>query len=58
VDGPSRLRIVEALGRIGPESKEAVPLIARSLKDDYDPNVRAAAAEALGEVGQRAAKAL
>jgi HEAT repeat protein len=29
-DGPSRLRrsIVEALGRIGPEAKEAVPLIA------------------------------
>ena len=58
MDGPSRLRIVEALGRIGPESKEAVPLIARSLKDDYDPNVRAAAAEALGEIGSEATEAV
>ena len=59
-DGPSRLRrsIVEALGRIGPEAKEAVPLIVRSLKDDYDPNVRVAAAEALGEIGSEATEAV
>ena len=59
-DGPSRLRrsIVEALDRIGPEAKEAVPLIVRSLKDDYDPNVRVAAAEALGEIGSEAKEAV
>ena len=59
-DGPSRLRrsIVEALGRIGPEAKEAVPLIVRSLKDDYDPNVRVAAVEALGEIGSEATEAV
>ena len=59
-DGPSRLRrsIVEALGRIGPEAKEAVPLIAWSLKDDYAPNVRVAAAEALGEIGSKATEAV
>ena len=64
----TRCSVAEALGLIGPdakdavpalvEAKEAVPLIVRSLKDDYDPNVRVAAAEALGEIGSEATEAV
>jgi HEAT repeat protein len=42
-----RLRVVEALGNIG--SAKAVPGLMRALKD-ADPEVRRAAAEALGDI--------
>ena len=47
----SRIRksTAEALGRIGPEAKEAVPALERLLKDS-DGDVRKAAAEALEKI--------
>src|SRR5439155_8038 len=49
-----RGRAAEALGRIGPAAKEAVPALARAMKDKDEVSVRAAAAEALGRVGAAA----
>jgi HEAT repeat protein len=52
-----RLDAIEALGRIGPEAKEAVPALAEALNDEKD-YVGQAAAEALGRIGVDAVPAL
>jgi len=44
-----RMNAAEALGRIGPEAKEAVPALIRAL-DDSDEEVRIAAAHAIAKV--------
>lgn len=48
-----RRRVIETLGQSGDES--LIPLIGESLRDDDAPEVRAAAAHALGELKARAA---
>src|SRR2546421_679467 len=46
----SRLRALEALGRIGPGAKAAVPALLRAL-EDRAPQYRVLAARALGGIG-------
>jgi len=47
------LSAIEALGRIGPEAKEAVPALIKTL-EDKDWNVRVCTAWALGQIGPEA----
>ena len=55
--GSSRSAPARALGAIGPQAKDAVPVLAKALEDpDY--NVRWAAAEALGRIGEPAKAAV
>jgi HEAT repeat protein len=50
-----RLRSAGALGEIGPEAKKAVPALFAILRDEsQDRNVQAAAANALGKIGEAA----
>ena len=46
----------EALGKIGPQTKEVVPALIQALKDDFGP--RSSAATALGEIGPDAKEAV
>jgi len=48
-DQLNRQIIIEALGRIGPDAKEALPVLER-LSNDTNPDVRKAAAEALKKI--------
>ena len=52
-----RWNAAEALGRIGPEAKQAVSALAQALTDGYS-DVRQSAAEALGQIGPAAVAAL
>jgi HEAT repeat protein len=56
-DPAARSRAAIALGKMGPEAKEAVPALAAALKD-RDVSVKAAAAHALGKIGPDAKGAL
>src|SRR5205085_2478946 len=47
---PVREAVATALGRIGPESKPALPMLGNALKDE-SVEVRSAAAEALARIG-------
>lgn len=49
-DAVVRISVADALGRIGPEAKEAAPALIAALKDQ-DAFIRNSAAEALGEIG-------
>ena len=52
-DKDVRRSVAEALGKIGPAAKEAVPALIEALKDP-DIDVRRSVAEALGEIGPEA----
>ncbi len=56
-DGPIRLIAAEALGRIGPDAKAAIPDLIAAMGDP-DSRVRAEAARALGGIGPDAAAAI
>ncbi len=56
-DGPIRLIAAEALGRIGPEAKAAIPDLIAALSGP-DSRVRSEAARALGGIGPEAAPAI
>ena len=56
-DGPIRLAAAVALGRIGPESRAAVPDLVRALRDP-DARVRSETAQALGAIGPAAGAAV
>ena len=56
-DGPIRLIAAEALGRIGPEAKAAVPDLIAAL-DGPDSRVRCEAVRALGAIGPDSAPAI
>jgi HEAT repeat protein len=56
-DPTARSRAAIALGKMGPEAKEAVPALTAALKD-RDVSVKAAAAHALGKIGPDAKGAL
>lgn len=56
-DPATRARSAVAIGRIGPDAKEAVPALVVTLKDP-DLGVRAAAAYTLGQIGPDAKSAL
>ncbi len=48
----------QALGRIGPEAKAAVPALIKALVDDPRNTVRSHAAQALGQIGPEAKAAV
>jgi HEAT repeat protein len=54
-DSGVRRNAAEALGRVGPEARPAVPLLVQALKDE-DSDVQDAAAEALKRIDPAAAK--
>lgn len=54
-DSGERQTGAEILRRLGPAAKPAAPELARRLQGDSDANVRAAAARALGAMGEDAA---
>jgi HEAT repeat protein len=56
-EGPIRLIAAEALGRIGPEAKAAIPDLIAAMKGP-DSRVRAEAARALGGIGPDAVPAI
>ena len=56
-DGPIRLIAAEALGRIGPDAKAAIPNLIAALSGP-DSRVRSEAARALGGIGPAAAPAI
>lgn len=54
-----RMRAVWALGEIGPQSKEVIPLLRKLMKDDKEAElIRARAAQALGRIGPKAREAV
>ena len=50
--------VVNALGQIGPEARDAVPAITAILREDPDEGMRCAAARALGNIGPEACTAI
>ena len=56
-NGPIRLIAAEALGRIGPDAKSAIPELIKALSGP-DSRVRSEAARALGAIGPAAAAAI
>jgi HEAT repeat protein len=56
--GPLRFHAATALGRIGPDAKEAVPGLVDLLKDKKLGPARRVAAEALGAIGPDAKNAV
>ena len=57
-DKLTRRNAAEALGRIGPKARAAVPALCERVRKDSDKYVRIAAAEALGNVGHDEADAV
>ena len=49
-DTRSRLELIDILGQIGPEAKEAIPVLAPIAAADKFPSVRLAAKEALAKI--------
>jgi hypothetical protein len=54
---PTRKSAVSGLGRMGSAAVSAAPQLAGVLQSDRDPEIRVAAAEALGRIGPKCAKA-
>jgi HEAT repeat protein len=50
----AQMPAMEALGRIGPSAKEAVPLLAEAMTEGTDDKLAAQAAQALGQIGAAA----
>jgi hypothetical protein len=53
-----RLAYIQALARLGPAAREAVPVLANILKQSHDPIEQQAAVYALGQLGPTAEQAL
>src|SRR5262249_30913902 len=56
-DAKKRVEAAQAIEKIGPAAKDAVPALIQTLKDN-DPDVREGAARALGEIGPGAKDAV
>lgn len=53
-----RVAVVRALAAVGPEKSAALRALVGSLEEDADSEVRRAAAEGIGDLGERAKKAI